>query len=236
MSSPSKHKIKFVSNSNDQSAIHCGYKLGYHKQPNGLTLEAMIQLELMSDSVIIDERQHEIYDFVKTDIAKIIKIQGLNGEKFDTVYLVKEPELKYDIKEGEIIRFKHCEFGEILPDHSYIAFYTTKTGALNNSTQVPYNYQGAILHYYKNGRMKYKYYYVNGKKTHTFGYYNNEFNSLHYTWQFENDLGYSFPIVREYIYNEQENPIAQFIISDGKIMKKNFYNKINHIESIYCNS
>lgn len=213
--------------------INHGYKLGYYKQQSGRIREAIISIELIKNSKIVDERSHEIFDFIKTDLAKITKIEGLNGEKVEIAYLIKKPELKYDIKEGEIVRFKHCEFKEILPDHSYIGFYTTKIGALNDSMEVPKRYTGVIAHNYRNGRIKERYYYVNGDKTHTFGYYDNDFNSLYYTWQFEYNSKKTFPTIREYIYNQQENPIAQFIISNNKITNKTIYDKTNHIESIY---
>ena len=77
---------------------------------------------------------------------------------------------------------------------------------------------------------------MGGQKTNTFGYYNNEFNSLYYAWQFEQNSNQTFPVVREYIYNQYENPVAQFIIKNGKIINKTIYDKTNYIESIYCRS
>src|SRR5437016_13950653 len=89
------------------SLINYGYKLGYYKQSNGRLREALVHIELLSASKIIDERQHEIYDFLKTDLVKISKIEGLSGDKVESVYIAKKPELKYEVKKGEIVRFKH---------------------------------------------------------------------------------------------------------------------------------
>ena len=210
-----------------------GYKLGYYKLPNDSIKEVLIHVELIDSSKLVDERQHEIYDFLKTDVSKITKIESLYGEqKIDDtipIYIVKTPNLKYDVKEGELIRFKHSEFREIIPDFSYIAFYTTKTGALNNSIEVPKEYTGIQMYYYPNGRIKEKHYYVNGYKTHTFGYYNTEFNSLHYTWVAEQKNSN----IREYIYNLQENPVAQYIIANDVIINKTIYDRSDYFNSIY---
>jgi hypothetical protein len=210
-----------------------GYKLGYYQQTNSRYREALIQVELLSSSQLVDERQHEIYDFLKTDVVKILKIEGLAGEKIETAYLIKKPELKYDVKEGEIVRFKHSEFKELLPDISYIAFYTTKVGALNNAKEMPANYTGTKMYYYKNGKIKEKHYYINGYKTHTFGHNNNDFNSMHYAWTFEMKPGQILPTVREYIYNQIENPVAQYVIVASKIVNKQIYDKTSQVESIY---
>lgn len=218
------------------TSINHGYKLGYYKQSNGRIREAIIQIELLKNSQLVDERQHEIYDFLKTDLAKIVKIESLVGEKIEKAYLLKTPDLKYDVNEEEIIRFKHSEFKEVIPDHTYIGFYTTKIGALNNSSENGENFTGTRLFYLKNGKMKEKHYYISGTKTHTFGYYNNEFNSLHYTWSFEQKPNQAFLTVREYIYNLQENPIAQFVIDQGKITTKKIYDKTDYIHSLYINS
>jgi len=215
------------------SNLKRGYKLCYYKQQNGRVREAIAEIELLSSSKFIDERQHEIYDFLKTDIVKITKIENLEGSKVDEAYLVKKPELKYDFKVGEIVRFKHCEFKEIIPDFSYIAFYTTKAGALNDSVEIKNNYTGTKMQYYKNGKIKEKHYYVAGSKTHTFGYYNNDFNSLHYSWSFEQYPNQAFPTIREYIYNQHENPVAQYVINDGKISNKTIYDRTAYVDSIY---
>ena len=215
------------------TTIKSGYKLGYYKRHNHRIKEALIEIELLDDSKLVDERHHEIYDFLKTDLAKIVKIQGIDGSKVDVAYIVKKPELKYDIKEGEIIRFKFPEFEEILPDYSYIAFYTTKTGAINSGNEVDNNYTGTKIQHQTNGNIKEKHYYVSGSKTHTFGYYNNDFNSLHYSWTFEQSSNKTFPTIREYIYNQQENPVAQYVIIEGKIANKTIYDRTSNVDSIY---
>jgi hypothetical protein len=98
------------------------------------------------------------------------------------------------------------------------------------TTELPPNYTGSRIHYYPNGRIREKHYLVNGYRTHTFGYNNNEFNSLYYTWVFEQDP----KVIREYIYNAQENPIAQYVIdSESKITSKIIYDRTNYLSSIY---
>lgn len=213
-----------------------GYRLGYYKSSSGRIREVLIHVQLLHSSKLVDERQHEIYDFLKTDLIKIIKIENPIGEQIPSnisIYLTKSPELKYDIKEGEIVRFKHSDFKEALPDVSYIAFYNTKCGALNNSTEVPNDYTGSKIYYYPNGLIKEKHYYVSGYKTHVFGHYKNEFSSLHYTWVFEQKFSQAFPTIREYVYNIQENPVAQYIIDNSKIINKVIYDKTNYIKSVY---
>ncbi len=210
-----------------------GYKLGYYKKPHHKTKEVLIYIEILESSKIIDNRQHEIYDFIKTDIVKIVKIEGLDGSIFENAYFVKDPEFKYDVKQGEIVRFKHSEFTNETPDQSYISFYTTKTGALNNSSEIDKDQNGTKIYYYKNAKIKEKIYYVLGSKTHIFGYYDNEFNSLHYTWTIQRYVDQIFPTIREYIYNQQENPIAQYIINEGKITKKIIYDHSDNNDSIY---
>ncbi len=215
--------------------LHVGYKLGYYTQPNnGRIREVLIELEILTTSQIKDNRMNEIYDYMKTDLARVRSIKNLTEDEITNAYLTRK--LQHEISVGDIIRFKNPKFEEIVPDTSYIAYYTTKTGALNYVTEVGPNYTGDKMRHYRNGKIKEKHYYVNGFKTHTFGYYNNDFNSLHYTWKFTQLSGQTFPEVREYIYNQQENPIAQFLISEGRITKKTIYDKTNYIKSFYLRS
>lgn len=219
--------------------LQVGYKLGYYKSLTypGLIKEALIQIEILESSKVCDERSHEIFDYLKTDLCKINKIEAINGDKIENVFISKRPELKYDVKVGELIRFKHSEFKEILPDISYIAFYTTKTGALNNLTNIhdniPLTYTGSRLIYYKNGKIKDKYYYVNGLKMQAFGYYNNDFNSLQYSWTYNRTPGQIYPTIREYVYDKNEQPTAQYKIQNKKIIDKCIYDKSGVADSLY---
>lgn len=206
-----------------------GYKLGHYKSNTGHLRNAIIKIKLLEKSKVIDERQHEIYDHLKTNLAQILSIENSEGEKIESAYLIKNPELKHEIKEGEIIRFMHAKFSENQPDISYLRFYSTKTGALNYSKEIPAQLTGVRYHYYKNGRIKEKHYYVNGFKTYTFGYYDNDFNSLHYNWTYnQKDSN-----IREYIYNKNENPIAQYVINKFDIIDKVIYDKGHPNGSIY---
>ena len=52
--------------------INIGYKLGYYQQENnGRIREAVITIELLDGSKKVDNRMHEIYDFMKTDVLKL---------------------------------------------------------------------------------------------------------------------------------------------------------------------
>src|SRR5438552_683520 len=101
-------EIATNSNTSRTPQITNGYKLGYYKQANGRIKEAVVHIELLGSSKLVDERQHEIYDFLKTDLVKILKIEALGNlsdkEKLESIYITKKPELKYEVKEGEIVR------------------------------------------------------------------------------------------------------------------------------------
>jgi len=212
-----------------------GYKLGYYKQASGRIREAMITLEILTSSKLIDERQHEIYDFLKTDLVKILKIESLYVDnRIDSAYIYRKgQELQYEVKVGEIVRFKHSDFKDPQPDNAYISVFTSKAGALNGSREAPSNFTGTRLYYYPNGRLKEKHYYVAGFKTHTYGYYNSEFNPMNFCWTFESRTNQTFPIIREYLYNLNENPIAQYIIHEGRITNKTVYLPNERSDSIY---
>jgi hypothetical protein len=220
-----------------EARIQTGYKLGFYKMPSGRIKEAILQVETLPASKLIDQRCHEVYDLMKTDLMKINKIETIAGEKLETAFLTKKPELKYDIKVGEIIRFKHSDFTETIPDVSYFTFYTTRIGALNQSKEVASDFTGSLAYYYDNGKLKEKHHYANGIKVTVFGYYDNSFNALNYSWQFDQQPNQTFPMIREYIYSIQENPIAQYLIHEGKIVNQNIYNvKGGCTDSIYLKS
>lgn len=212
-----------------------GYLLGYFKNGTDIIKEALITIEPLDITNIKDDRNHEIYDFIKADIVKVISIEDLQGNKVNTAYLLNRPpnDLKYEIKEAEVIRFKNCNFAELLPNLSYIAFYTSKIGALNKSKEIAKTFTGVRYYYYPNGKLKEKIYYIQGNSMNVYGYYNNEFNSLYYSWIYEPDTNSSIMAVREYVYDRSEICVAQFIIKENKVVNKNIYNKSNFIESPY---
>ncbi len=220
-----------------ETRIHSGYKLGFYRMPSGRIREALLHIETLPASKLVDQRRHEVYDLIKTDLMKILKIETIAGAKLETAFLTKKPELKYDVKVGEIIRFKHSDFTETCGDVSYFTFYTTKIGALNQSKEIQGDFTGSIFYYYDNGRVREKHHYANGVKATVIGYYDNSFNALHYSWQFDQQPNQTFPMIREYIYNIQENPVAQYLIHEGKIInQKIFHEKGGSVESIYLKS
>lgn len=212
-----------------------GYKLGYYQQKLhvGRIQEAIITIELFDSSKVIDNRVNEIYDFMRTDLARIKNIVDLNGQTINSAYLICTPELKHEVFKDEIISFKNPNFYRTVPDVGYISYYTTKLGVMNESYEVIKGFNGVRYYYYRNGNIKEKHYYCDGFRTHTFGYYNNCYNALHYSWTFMQESNEAFPRIREYIYNQQENPVAQFVILQNKLIKKQIYDRTNYVKSIY---
>ncbi len=223
-----------------KTPIHHGYRLGFYKLPSGRLFETLIQIELLSSSKVVDERQHEIYDYLKTDLMKIVKIE--NPPTDGIVYLNYCPELTYPIQINDIVRFKHSDFNHPTPDQTYFMYYTTQVGALNNSKSIDHHFKasfaltststsamtdsdrtGVIYQYYNNGKIKNKKYYVWGMLATTYGYYNNDLNSLHYTWIYTQHENQTFPTIREYVYNQVEVPMAQYIINESRVVHQTIY-------------
>lgn len=213
-----------------------GYLIGYFKH-NEVIREALITISLVESSQIKDTRLNEVYDLIKADLVRVVCIENLDGQKINSAYLLNRPKgtLKYEVKESEIVRFKNCNFNEMIPNLSYIGFYTTKLGALNKSQEVNANFSGVKYYYYPNGKLKNKHYYVKGSIINMFGYYNNEFNSLYYTWVYQySDNSHEYN-VREYIYDTNETCLGQFIFENQKLINQIIYADHNFVESRYLN-
>jgi len=212
-----------------------GFKLVYHKMRGHRIYEGIAELELLDNSKVIDQRQHEIYDTLRTNLVRVVAIKNINGTELPEAYLDKsnsDPFVTNMIKVGSVLRVKHADFTD---EKKCITFHSTREGVMNLTQYVPTLYNGCKMWYYKNGHLREKHYIINGLKVFVLGFYDNLFNTLKYTWTFEMYPNEAFPVIREYLYNEQENPLAQYVIKEGRIVSKFVYDRTHSIESQFLN-
>ena len=204
--------------------------------------EALVTIELLKSSKIVPPESHlsEIYAPYTTNIARVVSCEPLNGDSASRFYLHCEPELTHSFTVNDIIRFKYSKLTPTERDN--IKYYSTKQGALNTSKWVAPNTTGDVIRYYPSGKVRLKHYYINGCKTHTFGYRDDQYNSLQWTWTFyydkiqQSEDPQELIHVREYLYDDKEKPLAQFVIADGKIVKSEIYDQTQLCESLYLKS
>lgn len=188
--------------------------------------EVIVTISTLDKSVVEDRRKHEIYDYLRTNIAKIESIKTREGEERSWCYLSKNN--KTELRKGNVVKFKHHDFDNPVIDESYLAYYSSINGALNHSKKVEPNYNGVRYHYYQSGSVKQKHCYNGGKLVCTYGYYDNVFNSLWYIWRFIRT-----GLVDESIYDPWENFIIQFVIQDDQIIHHWSCDSTFHQKSIY---
>jgi hypothetical protein len=217
-------------------AARRGYKLVYYKLRGPRLYEGIAEIELLEHSKIADQRQHEIYDTLRTNLARIVALKTATGTDISEGFLEKssiDPFVAHGVKVGSILRVKHADLTD---EKKCIQFYSTREGVMNISCHVPAGYTGSKVWYYPNGRLREKHYVINGIKLCVLGFYDNLFNTLKYNWTYELYPNEAFPIVREYLYNEQENPMAQHIIKEGRVISKMVYDRTYSTESLFLQS
>jgi hypothetical protein len=196
------------------------YGLGSHDSGR----DVLITYQLLPESHKWSHRIHEIYDPIRTDLAQVTELKFVWGKGEPEPEQTFLPELRQTVKVGEVVRILHANY---LNPSGHLSLFTTQHGAINQSTEIPPNLTGSYITYYRNGRIRSKYYAIDGQKTHEFGYRDTCFNPLHYAWTFEANL------IREYVYNLNENPIAQYIIVNGQIRTQSIYHPGDKPQSIY---
>lgn len=215
-----------------------GYLIGtYKKYSPELTLDALFTIKLLDNSRIIDKRKHEIYDTILTDKAEIINIQSVcnidnpsvNSELYNG--FIKDFSDSGPITVGNILRIKYADLSHT--SKNCIKFYSTKTGALNDSSYIHPNFKGSKIYFYPSGKIKKIIYCENGIKESVSGYYDNEMNSLKYVWTFFYNNSTLEEQVCEVIYNTTNNPVCKIIITDNKIVERTDYDRSTYVRSFY---
>lgn len=177
-------------------------------------IPCIISVSILSSSIIDDNRQHEIYDHIKTNLIVIDKINHIVpyfGKYSSTPTILMGTVNQLCVSIGQVIELKTYDFNQY---GNYIPVYSTKSGAINTipilSMYFQPDFTGTIYNYFPNGKIQYKICYFKSKLKTLYCYYNSIFNTIWYSFHINSNTNQ----ITEYQYNDKEEYMGKILINN----------------------